>query len=174
MNDQDRQSLFVVLKALDRYVLLLQQGGAIVPSEVASYLTQVWHGLASGRMPRPSRRLEKVIDAAVKDEQDLDAAGMVVNFFYYALSDLLLYGKEGDSQSLAAAEESILDAYDYIAGQGYLQTRLGGKAAALTDEDEKRIAEDPTFAAEIAQQGSDRDFAKSIPAWDGILSSRSI
>lgn len=172
MNKLEKVSLFVLLRAFDRFGNMLGTMNVSVPQEATSFINKLWGSLAADNSKLSTRAVSRAINSAVVDEQDANDDEVIRNFYFYALSDLLMFFTEGTSESLSGTESSIIDAYDYIAGQKYLLEKKGGKAVILSDEEEAEIKKDPIFSDEIHSLRSDRTLAEGIVDWSRVLEFR--
>ncbi|WP_347900829.1 hypothetical protein [Pseudomonas purpurea] len=172
MNKLEKVSLFVLLRAFDRFGNMLNTMNIGAPKEATSFISKLWDFLATDNSKLSTRAINRAISSAVVDEQDANDDEVVRNLYFYALSDLLVFFTEGTSDSLGAAESSIIDAYNYIAGQKYLLEKKGGKAVILSDEEEEEIMKDPICSDEIYSLRSDRAFAEGIVDWGRALEFR--
>lgn len=171
MGNPEKIAFFVLLKAFDRFGNLLQSMNIILPREIVLLTDDLWDCLASkAKNINPHPALE-AIDAAVVDEQDASSDEILKNLYLYAFSDFLVFLSEGTA-SLAAAESSIIDAYDYMAAQRFLLNKKEGKATILSDGDEEKIKNDPLYVNELTALRTDRAFAENIVLWDDAVAFR--
>jgi hypothetical protein len=172
MSISERVSLFVLLNAFYRFGCILKEMGVDMPKEVALFMDELWACLVSGSSKLNTASIDSVIDSTVVEEQNADYIEVLRNFYFYALSDLIVFFAEGAPDGLSAAESSIIDAYDYMAGQRYIVEKKAGKAVVLTDEEEAEILTDPMFVGETNSLQSDRAFAEKIVDWQHALKFR--
>lgn len=159
MSDFEKISLFVVLRALDRLSGLM---GVMVPKEIEDFISNAWSCFASGESGLNTRKVKSAVDLAVIDEQDATPEEVLRNLFLYALSDLVVFFDEGAKESLAAAEASVVDAYDYVAAQQYVFDTHGGKAVILSGDEEREIKESALYSGELSALTRDRRFAETF------------
>ncbi|GFM93326.1 MULTISPECIES: hypothetical protein [Pseudomonas] len=171
MNNSEKVSFFVLLRSFDRFGGLLKEMKVDIPKDIILFLDKLWACLASDSNKINIKPTVKIIDSAVVDEQDASTEEVFKNLYMYALSDLLMFFSEGE-ESLSAAESSIVDAYDYIAAQNFLLNEKGGKAMALSEDDERKIKNDPIYMKELDALRVDREFAEKIGEWERVLEFR--
>ncbi|MDX6916045.1 hypothetical protein R9X49_13100 [Pectobacterium carotovorum] len=171
MENVERSSFFVLLKAFDRLGNVLQSVGITLPKEVVLLTDNLWAYLASETQYININPALEAIDVAVVDEQEANSDEIFSNLYLYAFSDFLMFFSEGKT-SLEAAESSIIDAYDYMAAQHFLRNEKEGKAVMLSDDDEEKIKNDPLYVNELTALRTDRAFAENIVLWDNAVAFR--
>lgn len=171
MSNEERVGLYVVLKSFDRLAVLLESKGIVVSTVFTGLLDQAWRWLAGGKKVT-LKGVEKIMRSTVVDEQGATTENILLNMYLYALSDLVEYFKEGDSESLGCVEEAIIDFYDFYVAQAHL-ARLGGTQAIVLDSaQENTLKQDPVFAGELSMLSADRAMVENQLDWSNIESKR--
>ncbi|MCE9733520.1 hypothetical protein [Pectobacterium sp. IFB5596] len=171
MGNPEKIAFFVLLKAFDRFSDVLHPMSIKLPQEVTSLTDDLWNYLASETQYLNVVRALEAIDAAMVDEQDANNEEILKNLYLYAFSDFLMFFSEGKA-SLEAAESSLIDAHDYLAAQRFLLNEKEGKAAILSDDDERTIKSDPLYAGELSALQADRTFAENMIQWSTVATFR--
>lgn len=144
-----------------------ESGGNQLPSEVARFLDGVWESL---RRDVPAKRLtstDRLVGKQLIDEQDAGHRQQLANFYYYAVSHLIIGLRETNARSYDAVLEEALEQCDSIASEEFFAER-GGKALILSRDDERAIAVRPVRVAEREQQAADARIAGSITSWEFV------
>ncbi|MCA6939965.1 hypothetical protein LF927_02010 [Pectobacterium polaris] len=171
MENAEKSAFFVLLKAFDRLADVLQSMDMTLPKAVVVLTDDLWSYLASETQDININPALEAIDATVVDEQGANSEEILKNLYLYAFSDFLMFFSEGKA-SLEAAESSIIDAYDYMAAQQFLLNEKEGKAVMLSNDDEKKIKNDPRYVNELTALRTDRFFAENIVLWDNVVAFR--
>ncbi|MCU1794468.1 hypothetical protein [Pectobacterium polaris] len=171
MENAEKGAFFVLLKAFDRLADVIQSIGMTLPKVVVVLTDDLWSYLASETQDINITPALEAIDATVVDEQGANSEEILKNLYLYAFSDFLMFFSEGKA-SLEAAESSIIDAYDYMAAQQFLLNEKEGKAVMLSNDDEKKIKNDPRYVNELTALRTDRFFAENIVLWDNVVAFR--
>lgn len=171
MDTQEKVSLFVLLRAFDRLARLLEANSVVVPEAALGFIEEAWACLVADKSP-DTTAVDKAIECSVVDEQDAGDQAMYLNLYLYALADLVVFFQQATADSLSAAQSSIIDAYDYVAGQKYLLENTPGQALVLSDQQEQAIIESAIFSNELSCLRSDRALAGGLSDWARALEFR--
>jgi len=172
MDTQEKVSLFVLLRAFDRLARLLEANSVAVPEAALGFIEEAWACLVAAKSPVDTTAVDKAIECSVVDEQDAGDQAMYLNLYLYALADLVVFFQQATADSLSAAHSSIIDAYDYVAGQKYLLENTPGQALVLSDQQEQAIIESAIFSNELSCLRSDRALAEGLSDWARALEFR--
>jgi hypothetical protein len=167
-----KERLFVLLRALDRLADGLQKLHAPPVPDVVKFVDELWFSLAKNAIKTKLGPVKKALTHSIVDEQDASYELVVRNMYLYAIGDLVEFVKEGRLDSLDAADERVVDLYDYVAGQKYVREKMKGTAVILTKGDEERIRADPDYQEGLARISEDRNIAQNISEWSEVQSRR--
>lgn len=117
MEPTNKGRLFVLLRALDRLAGVLQKNHVPPVPDVIKFVDELWSSLAKNTIKIKLGPVKKALTQSIVDEQDANYEEVVRNMYLYAIGDLIEFVKEGQLDSLDAADESVVDLYDYVAGQ---------------------------------------------------------
>lgn len=172
METTNKGRLFVLLRALDRLAGVLQKIHAPPVPDVLKFVDELWSSLAKNAIKIKLGPVKKALTQSIVDEQDASYEEVVRNMYLYAIGHLVEFVKEGRLDSLDAADESVVDLYDYVAGQKYVRENMGGAAVILTKGDEERIRADPDYQEGLARISEDRNITQNISEWSEVLPRR--
>jgi len=172
METTNKGRLFVLLRALDRLAGVLQKNHVPPVADVIKFVDELWSSLAKNTIKIKLSPVKKALTQSIVDEQDASYEEVVRNMYLYAIGDLIEFVKEGRLDSLDAADESVVDLYDYVAGQKYVRENMESAAIILTKDDEERIRVDPDYQEGLARISEDRKVAQNISEWSEVLSRR--
>ena len=125
MSNEQRKHLYPALRALDRMQQHLAIKQISVPDEVIEFVDRIRTVLRGAKDRLPLTRVDKFVERLVIDEQDADFQQALRNRYYYALSNVILYLKDGDRRSIDGAMEDSLEFFRYDVSNDYLIAKGG-------------------------------------------------
>lgn len=168
MDIAGKDKLYISLKCLDRIRLHLHEQKISVTESLDIFMNDLWKILNGNKRRIALMKADKEIAKLVIDEQDAGFEQSLLNRYYYALSDLILFLKDKSPASVDYVLEEGIEFYRYVAANDYLIS-LGGDAVILSTADEQKIEADERITAEKEKQIEDKNASGLIRDWSNVL-----
>lgn len=167
MSNDQKKHLYPALRALDRMQQHLAAKGIDVPGEVSKFVDLMWAVLQGAKDRLPLTKVDQLVEKLVIDEQDADFPQALRNRYYYSLSNVILYLRDGDLRSIEGAMEDGLEFFRYDVSNDYLLAK-GGQGLFLSEQDEQKIEGSSAVVAEKDHQRNDLLFADVTDDWSQV------
>jgi hypothetical protein len=163
----EKDKLYYSLRSLDRVHQHLEAKKIPLPKSILDFTDSLWSILKGEKKSAPITKNDRQIEKLIVDEQDATFEEILLNKYYYTLSNIILLLKEGNPLSAEATLEEALEFFRYDSANDYLSS-LGGDATILTEAEEERIESDLRVQREKEQQLIDKNFSKIVTDWSSI------
>jgi hypothetical protein len=165
--DVNREKLYPALKSLDRINKHLELKGITLPKDILVFTDSLWEILYETKKTAAVTKTDRKIGQLIVDEQDAGFDKILLNKYYYVLSNIILLLRENSPLSGDAALEEALEFFRFDSANDYLSS-LGGDAIVLNEADEENIENDKRVKYEKERQLEDINFAKRIRDWANV------